>query len=128
MRIGQDNNFLSIQLNSLEGGYTICRIDAVAIASGCRFTASHEKLMLEASDDILKKFADFESFESEQIEIKLSEGSWLRFQRDARGYITVCYRISSWKVSSVIEGEIVIDGEFTGSFCRKFGALLRECR
>ena len=125
MRIGQDNNFLCIESSPLEGGYSAFRAEAVATASGRRFTASHDRLMMDSDEATLRRFADFESLKSEQIEIPFTEGGWLRFQRDPHGYIAVRYRISGWKASAAMEGEVVVEGEFAGSFCREFGALLR---
>ena len=128
MRIGQDDNFLSIDVSPLEGGYSAFRAEAVATASGRRFTASHDRLMMETDEATLRRFADFESLKSEQIEIPFTEDGWLRLQRDSHGYITVRYRIGSWKASAVMEGEVVVEGEFAASFCREFGALLRGQR
>jgi hypothetical protein len=128
MRIGQDDNFLSIESVPLEGGYAACRVEAVASASGRRFTASHDRLMLDSSDATVQRLADFESLKTEQIEIPFTETGWLRFQRDARGYITVRYRIAGWKAPAAMEGELIVEGEFAGRFCREIGALLREQR
>jgi len=128
MRIGQDDNFLCIESSPLEGGYAACRVEAVASASGRRFTASHDRLMLDSSDAMMQRLADFESFKTEQIEIPFTESGWLRVQRDSHGHITVGYRIGGWKASAAMEGEVVVDGEFAGGFCREFGALLRGQR
>jgi hypothetical protein len=81
--------------------------------------------MVDSSDATIQRFADFESLTSEQIEIPFTEGGWLRLQRDARGYITVRYRIAAWKASAAMEGELTVEGEFAGGFCRELGALLR---
>lgn len=128
MRIGQDDNFLSIEWTPLEGGYAALKAEAVATASGRMFTAAHDSLMFESSDDTLRQLADFESLKSGQLDIPLTEGSWLRLQRDARGYITVRYRIGAWKASAAMEAEVVVEGEFSGACCREIGALLRGQR
>ena len=128
MRIGRDDNFLSIESCPLEGGYTACRVEAVATASGRRFSASHDRLMLESSEQVKQRFADFEALKSAHCEVPLSEGGWLRFERDARGYITVRYRIGGRKASAAMEGAVVVEGELAGGFCREFGALLRAQR
>jgi hypothetical protein len=128
MRIGRDENYLLMESSPVEGGYAVCRVEAVATASGQKFTASQDGLMIDSSDEILKRLADFESLKNERIELQLTGGGWLRLQRDARGYITVRYRISGWKTSAAMEGEILVEGEFAGSFCREFGALLRSQR
>lgn len=125
MRIGHDENFLSLDLSSSDGGYSAFRAEAVATASGRVFTASHDPLLMSAAGVTLQRFADFESLKSEQMEIRISEGGWLRFQRDARGSIMVKFRICSWKASAAMEGAVMVEGEFVGGFCREFGALLR---
>ena len=125
MRIGQDDHFLSIESVPLAGGFAACRVEAVASAAGRKFTASHDRLMLDSSDATIQRFAEFESHMSEQIEIPLTESGWLRLQRDAKGYIVVRYRIAGWKASAAMEGELTVEGEFAGGFCRQFGALLR---
>jgi hypothetical protein len=128
MRIGRDDNFLSIESAPLEGGFACCRVEAIATSSGARFTAVHDRLMLDSSDETLSRFADFESLKSEQMEIPLTEGGWLRLHRDTRGSIRVRYRIGGWKATTAMEGALVVEGEFAGGFCREFGALLRGQR
>lgn len=128
MRVGRDDNSLSIESCPLEGGYPAWRVEALATACGRRFSASHDRLMLESSEQVKQRFADFEAFENEHCEVPFSEGGWLRFDRDARGYITVRYRIESWKASAAMEGAVVVEGEFAGSFCREFGGLSRAQR
>jgi len=126
MRFGRDNNFLSIEPIQLDGGYPAFRAEAVATGSGRRFTASHDRLMFDTSEAITKGFADFEALHSDTIEVPFSESGWLRLQRDARGYITVRYRIGGWKTYAAMEGEILVEGEYAGRVCREFGALLRS--
>ena len=126
MRIGQDDNFLSIEAAPMLGGYTTCRIQAVASASsGRRFTASHDCVMMDVSGPVRERFAKFADLGSTQTEVPLSEGGWIRLERDNRGYITIRYRIGGWKASAAMEGEVFIEGEFANSFCREFGALFR---
>jgi hypothetical protein len=126
MRIGTDENFLSIERDSHEGGYPVFHAEAVSIASGRKFTASHDRLMLDTSEAVAKSFSDFQSHKSEYAEIPLSESGWLRFSRDNRGYIAVNYRIAGWKSSVAVEGEIYVEGEFTNRFCREIIELLRS--
>jgi hypothetical protein len=125
MRIGRDDNFLAIEYSPPVGGYATLQIEAVATAAGRRFSASHDRLLLDTSDDVKQQFADFEDLKIKDVKIPLSESGWMRFERDARGYIMVHYRIAGWKASAAMEGKIVVEGEFAGTFCREFGALLR---
>ena len=83
--------------------------------------------MLDSSEPVKQQFADFEALKSEHCEVPLSEGGWLRFDRDTRGYITLRYRIGNRKASAAMEGAVV-EGEFAGSFCSEFGVLLRAQR
>ena len=128
MRIGRDDNFLSIESCPLEGGYPACRVEALATVSGRRFSASHDRLMLESSEQVKQRFADFEAFKREHFEVPLSEGGWLLFERDARGYIALRYRIGGRQASAAMEGAVVVEGQCAGSFCREFGALLSTQR
>jgi len=125
MYIGQNDNFLSIEPVILEGNHIAYRVEATASASGRKFTASHDRLMLDSSDARMQQLVHFETLKTDQIEIPLSETGWLRFQRDSHGNIVVHYRIHGWQVSASMEGKIFVDGEFRGRFLQEFGALLR---
>jgi hypothetical protein len=126
MRIGQDDNYLLIECSSPLGGYSTCRLEAVAAAGGGRFTAVHDRLMMDASGQTGQQFSEFADLKTAAIEIRLTEGGWLRLERDHRGYITVRYRIAGWRAAAAMEGEALIEGEYAGSFCREFGAFLKS--
>jgi hypothetical protein len=123
MRIGRDDNFILIETVPMEGGHLACRIEAVVLGAGRRFSAVHDRVMLDASAEIVQRFTDFEELKSEKVEIPLTEGGWLRFDRDKRGHIIVHYRISGWKVRAAMEGQILLEAEFSGAFCHEFRAL-----
>jgi hypothetical protein len=126
MRIGQhDDNYLLIESDSGVVDYPPLRVAAVATASGRRFTASHDRLLMASDEATIQRFAQFEDLKSEEVEITLSESGWIRLQRDSHGWITVRYRIGGWKASAAMEGEVIVEGEFAGGFCREFGRLLR---
>ena len=126
MRIGHDDNYLLIECDSPLGGYSTCRLEAVAAAAGRRFTAVHEGVMMDTSDQTRQQWSEFEQLKTATVEIRLSEGGWLRIDRDYRGYITVRYRMAGWKAAAAMEGEALIEGEYAGSFCREFGAFLKS--
>lgn len=128
MRIGNDDTFLLMEATPLEGGYSALRVESVASASGRKFTAAHDRLMMDSDDATVHRFAEFADLKREQFETPLTEGGWLRFRRDSHGAIIVRYRIGSYKSSAAMEGEVLVDGEFANSFCRDFGALLRSQR
>ena len=124
MRLGDDDNFLSLEVSISDlGGF--CVAEAGASYPGRRFTARHDCLRFDSSPETFSRLSDFESLKTAQMEISFSEGGWLRFLRDSRGWITVKYRIAGWRTGAAMEGEILVEGEFAGSFCREVGALLR---
>ena len=125
MRIGRDDNFLLIENRPLEGGFLACRIEAVATASGRRFSALHDAVLLDTSEPAVQRFAEFATLKKDRSEITLTEGGWLRLERDVRGYITVHYRIGDRKTLAAMEGAVIVEGEFAGRFCRELGALLQ---
>jgi len=128
MRIGRDDNFLSIEKPGPADPYSPWRIEAVATGPGQRFSAVHDWVMLDTSAPAVQRFADFEALRTRRVEIPLTEGGWLRLERDARGYVTVHYRVGGSKARAALKGEVTVEGEFAGSFCREFGALLRSAR
>jgi hypothetical protein len=125
MRIGKGDSYLSIESSPLEGGYPAFRAQAVASALDQRFTASHDCLMMDTNEATRQRFADFESLKTQQLEIVFAEDGWFRCERNSRGYIKVRYRIGGGKASAGMEGELAVEGQFAGTFCRDLGALLR---
>ncbi len=128
MRIGDDDNFLLLEARSLEIDYAALRIEAVASGSGRRFTALHDRLLMDADEAVIQRFSEFSSLKTEQFEVALTEKGWLRFRRDSHGAITVRYRIAAYKVSAVLEGEVFVHGEFANKICREFGVFLQKQR
>ena len=128
VRIGQDENYLSIEASAVPGDSGHVRVRAFATASGREFSASHDAMMIATDELTLGRFAEFESFNATTFEIACTEGGWIRFDRNIRGYITVRYRICAWKISVAMEGGVLIEGEHAGSFCREFGRLIRTRR
>jgi hypothetical protein len=125
MRIGRDDNFLSLERVEPDDPHSPWRVEAVATAKGQRFSAAHDRVMLDTSEETIQKFAEFESLATQRVEVRLTEGGWVRLERDAHGAITVSYRLASWKGHAVLKGEVVVEGEFAGACCRELAALLR---
>jgi hypothetical protein len=125
MRIGDEHNFLLIEECTLEGDYAVLRVEAMASASGRKFTASNDRLMMEVSDETIQRFLDFAALKIAKFETGLTESGYVRFQRDSHGAITVRYRIGGWKALAAMEGELLVGGEFANRFCRDFEALIR---
>jgi hypothetical protein len=124
MRIGTDNNFLSLERVEPDDPHSPWRVEAVASASGQRFTAAHDRVMLDASEKTIQQLAEFESLQAQGVEVVLTEGGWVRLERDAHGAVSVSYRLASWKGHAVLKGELIVDGEFAGACCRELAALL----
>jgi hypothetical protein len=124
MRIGCEDIFLSIERRDLSDPDSYFRIEAASVGFGCRFSVVHDSVMFDASEDTLQALRDFEALRTKQIEILLTEEGWIRLERHARGNMTVRYRVRKSCFGSAMEGEIQIDGEFSGRICREFSALL----
>src|SRR6266851_5162079 len=92
MRIGRDDNFLFLEKCDPHDVHSPWRVEAVATASGQRCSAVHDRVMLDVSQKTMQQFAKFEALQTQSVEISLTEGGWLRLERDAKGYITVHYR------------------------------------
>jgi hypothetical protein len=126
MRIGQNDNYL--QIDQFEPGedHSPWRFEAAATAVGYKVVFTHELVMPETTNRVRIDFREFADHQSQFVEIPLTEDGWLRFKRDGKGYIRVGYRICCWHVRNTIEGEVEIEGEFTGSFCKEFASLLSK--
>ena len=125
MRIGHDDHYLSIEVTQLEGGFSAFCVEAVACGNGRKFSAFHGSLLVDSSEATKMNFGDFAEFRSNSVNILLTEGGWFRLERDWRGYVTIHYRISGWKPTASLEGEVIVEGELAGNFCCEFGALLK---
>jgi hypothetical protein len=126
MRIGSNDNFLSIEVRSLDEKVAVWRVEAAASFSGGRFSATHDCVVCDSSADAIRQFTEFASLSRSAFELKISEGGWVRCERDARGCIRVCYRFGSWRGSAAMEGEVIVDGEFSNGFHRQFQSLLAD--
>ena len=80
---------------------------------------------MDTSDLVRERFAEFADLRTAQTEIPLTEGGWIRLERDNKGYITVRYRIGTLKAFAAMEGEVFVDSEFASSFYREFSGLFR---
>lgn len=125
VQLGNEENFLRIESKPLYGSNTLLKIEAVATASGCRFTAVHDRIVIDSSEETKKRFADFTTLNTVEFELLLSEGGWIRLKRDVKGYVVVGYRIADWKASAAMEVEIIVEGEFTQQLYNDIAALLR---
>ncbi len=125
MRIGTPPNFLSVDL-VMDDGVSFFRVEAVVITNDRQFTACHERVVMGAGGDTLRRYEDFSDFKCEDVDITLSEGGHIRLQRDWRGQMMVKYRLAAYSTKTAMEGEVLVEGDFAGEFIREFGALLRN--
>ncbi|HWX18445.1 MAG TPA: hypothetical protein VN578_00940 [Candidatus Binatia bacterium] len=124
MRIGCNDNFLAIEkVEPWEPG-SPCRVEAVITGAGCRFTAVHNKVLIEPSGDMLEQAAGFLNLSEHRLDLQLSEGGWLRLKRNSKGCIIVHYRLVRWDMWAAMEGEILVGRESAEEFCRELKALL----
>ena len=124
MRIGHDDNYLSIELRQLDGACVSWLVEAGASFSGGEFRASHDHILASSSPEDIEQFDHFASSGASGYELTITEGGWLRLSRDSRGYITVQYRLASRRATAAMEGDVIVEGEFAGDFCRQLRLLL----
>jgi hypothetical protein len=125
VQLGDEENFLRIKSRPIIGSHTRLEIEAVATSTGCRFSVVHDSVLCSSSEQTMQRLADFTALVTSEFEVQLSEGGWLRFIRDLRGYVMVRYRVASERASAAAEGEIMVEGEFTQQLCRDVAALLK---
>jgi len=125
MRIGLENNFFSITKIDPQGPDSAYLVEAAAAGEGFQVRGVHETVTLPISPSVLAEFADFESLKNSLLELRLSEGGWLRLNRNIRGTIVCHYRLCRWQLGAAFEGEIIVDGEFATALCRELKSLLQ---
>ena len=84
----------------------------------------YDRVVANTSAESSKQMADFAALRAQRFEVDLSEGGWLRLNRDVRGYILIRYRVGRLQAGAAIEGEIVLESESASSFCKELGAIL----
>ena len=124
MRIGRENSCFSITKIDPQDPYSAYRVEAAAAGEGFQVRGIHEVVTLPSSPSVLAEFADFESRKNNLLELRISEGGWLRFKRNIRGTIVFHYRLCRWQLGAAFEGEIIVDGEFATDLCRELKSLL----
>jgi hypothetical protein len=124
VQFGNEENFLKIEPKPIYGSELLLKIEAVATAFGCRFSAVNVRVVLDSSEETKRKFADFASLNIAEFELRISESGWIRFNRNGRGHVTLSYRIANRKASAAMEGEVIVEGEFTRQLYSDLSALL----
>jgi hypothetical protein len=124
MRIGDKENFLSIECGSND------EVAVLAFEAGTFHGKDGISARLwslgEWSLQNQHDFANFENLKAGGFEMRLIMGGWLRLERDHRGWIAVRYRLTGRRLphGAAMEGEIWIEGEYAGSFCRELRTVL----
>ena len=78
MRIGNDENSLSIRKRDPADPYSYWIFEAVSSYKGRIFSAHHEAVMVDTSQDVLNRLIDFSDLKQSPIKFPLSEGGWLQ--------------------------------------------------
>jgi hypothetical protein len=124
MRIGQDDNYLTVERLDPEASFSAYRVEAVTRGSQSEFRCCHDAVVFDTSEKSSRLLADFQELKLHSIELPISEGGWIRVGRDAHGQITVHYRVAHWRLAAALEGQILVDGEFANRFCTELRLLL----
>ncbi len=125
MRIGEDNNFLSIERPD-EWPFEPFRVTAHVTGGGMQFRCRHERIVFDTSDETQQALSDFQDLAVHFAEIPASESGWLRLSRDAHGQIAVSYRLASQRLAAALEGKVTVSGEFADRFCTELRAFLKD--
>jgi hypothetical protein len=124
MRIGQDDNFLTVERLDSDASFSAYRVAAVAKGSHTEFRCCHDAVVFDTSEKSSQLLADFQELKVHSIDLPISEGGWLRLCRGAHGQIAVRYRVGHWRLAAALEGEVLVDGEFANRFCAELRTLL----
>lgn len=125
MKIGDNDNFLSIEPNDAADPYEGYRIAASCGDDGDVFKASNGAVHFNRSMEDKKSFIEFEALKSNETKIELTEGCSIKLMRMSRGDIQVDYQICRYRLKyrSVLIGQIIVYGEDTTLFLRELGRL-----
>lgn len=120
MRIGNDENFLSIESNDRTGGY--------ALAARCGyddsvFSGSNGTVHFDQSPDAKSRYLDFEALKRDDALIELTEKCFFQLTRLSLGDIQVDFQICRYRHDAKFIGRIIVEGEYSIGFLRELGHL-----
>lgn len=123
MKIGHDDNFLSITPNDESDPYS-----GFAIRAGCGyddsiFTGSNGTVHFDKSPEAEESFSEFEALRKHTTRIDLTEGCSLQLSRQSRGDIEVAFQISRYRLRATLSGLILVEGENSTGFLRDLRQL-----
>ena len=123
MKIGHDENFLSITPNDESDPYS-----GFAIRAGCGFddsvfTGSNGTVHFDKSPEAEASFSEFEALRKNSTRFNLTEGCSIQLSRKSRGDIEVAFQISRYRLAASLSGLIVVEGENSSGFLRELRHL-----
>ena len=123
MKIGHDENFLSIEPNDETDHFA-----GYAIAAGCGsgdsvFSGSNGTVHFDQSAESEKSFQDFEALRVDETSIGLTENCSIHLTRLSRGDIQVHFQICRYRYDAKFYGRITVEGEHSIGFLRNLGHL-----
>jgi hypothetical protein len=121
MRIGSSTNWLEIERT---GPQLACRFTAASEGAGLKFEAIHDRVFIDISEHTIEEIDGFIALKVHQLELRLSDGGWLRIKRHIKGFIIVRYRVSCLNGRTAFEGEIIMVSGAADGFYRDLKALL----
>ncbi len=124
MRIGSNDNYVSVERIGQDGSAPLVRIEAATVGADWKFAVVHDQVQLNATDETRQTVADFTAHRLQRFKIMLSEGGWLRATRDPAGTMLVQYRVGQLSAGAALEGEVVLESKAGKTFCRELGELL----
>jgi hypothetical protein len=124
LRLGQGDTFLAIEREPGGVKGPQYRAEAGVRAPGCDLTAVYEGITFDCSAEAREQFIAFTAGRTTHLELKLSDGGWLRLRHNPDSGILVHYRLSRWDLGVAAEGEIAVNGDAAENLCRELGQLL----
>ncbi len=125
MVIGCSNNWLRIEQVGTAGSSSAWRCSAAVVASEWELKGVHARVFLDNQEQAIKDAARFVALNTTQLEIRLSDGGWLRVRRHLKGVVLVRYRVACLGAGTAFEGEIILESGAADAFARELEELLR---
>jgi hypothetical protein len=118
MRIGNNNDYLIIEIGDPDDPYSAFIMEAGISNSRASFYGKNDAVMFSVDDKLKTNFSEFQDFKRHDVNIIMTESCKLSLKRDHHGNITVKYRIGYWKLGSEtgLDGIVQVDGEWCQSF------------
>ena len=126
MKLGDDSNFLEVIEAPNAGFPGIYSVRARMSDSLSECSVRNEAIVFDSSEVTRTGFAEFASLKTHTFILPAGRGGSITLTRDRRGAIAVSYRIPSWEADAVLEGKILVVGEFSTELLRDFKVLLEQ--